>query len=244
MARTSKRIDIYRGRDPRDIPTYSFTEASRSLQIPLVTLRSWIRGRNYSTTAGKRKFEPIIQVPDVNLPLLSFTNLIEAHVLDAIRYHHKVPLDNVRRAVKYLRDCSHSRHPLAEYWFQLHGVDLLIEEGGLLVNATRQGQIVMKDIIQAYLTRVERDPNGAALRLYPYLHRHPKELENEPKIVLIDPRISFGKPILVGVGVPTAVVADRHYAGESIAALAKDYGCEASEIEKAIQYERGLQKAA
>src|SRR5262245_53893083 len=92
MTRAQKRFDIYRGRDPRDIPTYSFTEASHSLQIPLVTLRSWIRGRNYSTTAGKRKFEPIIQIPDANLPLLSFKNLIEAHILDAIRYHHKVPL--------------------------------------------------------------------------------------------------------------------------------------------------------
>ncbi|HMV85444.1 MAG TPA: DUF433 domain-containing protein [Blastocatellia bacterium] len=244
MAAARKKLDLYRGRDPRNIPTYSFSEASRCLQIPLETLRSWIRGRSYSTTVGQRKLDPVIQLPDVNLPLLSFTNLIEAHVLDAIRYRHKVPLENVRRAVKYLRDRSGSRHPLADYWFQLKGVDLLIEEGGLLVNATKQGQLVMKDIIQAYLTRVERDPTGAALRLYPYLHRHPKEPEYEPKLVLIDPRISFGKPILVGVGVPTAVVADRHKAGESIAELAKDYGCEATEIEKAIQYERGLQKAA
>lgn len=244
MVATHKRIDIYRGRDPREIPTYSFSEASRCLQIPLETLRSWIRGRNYPTNSGKKKFDPVIQLPDKNLPLLSFRNLIEAHVLDAIRYQHKVPLDNVRRAVKYLRERSGSRHPLADYWFQLKGVDLLIEEGGLLVNVTRQGQLVMKDIIQAYLTRVDRDPTGAALRLYPYLHRHPKELEHEPKLVLIDPRISFGKPVLVGVGVPTAVVADRHQAGESVIDLAKDYGCEAAEIEKAIQYEHGLQKAA
>lgn len=244
MATVRKRFDIYRGRDPRDIPTYSFTEASRSLQIPLVTLRSWIRGRNYSTTSGRRKSEPIIKIPDANLPLLSFKNLIEAHVLDAIRYHHKVPLDNVRQAVTYLRERSGSQHPLAEHWFQLYGVDLLIEEGDLMINATRQGQLVLRGVIEAYLTRVERDPQGAALRLYPYLHRHPKKLEHEPKIVLIDPRISFGKPILVGVGVPTAVVADRHNAGESVIALAKDYGCEASEIQKAIEYERGLPKAA
>lgn len=244
MSKKQKPIDIYRGRDPRDIPTYSFSEAAHCLQIPLPTLRSWIRGRKYATAAGKKKFEPLIQLPDPNLPLLSFTNLIEAHVLDAIRYHHKVPLNNARQAVRYLRELSGHPHPLAAYWFQLKGVDLLIEEGGLLLNATKQGQIEMRDIIQAYLTRVDRDPHGAALRLYPYLHRHPKELETEPKLVLIDPRISFGKPILVGVGVPTAVVADRFKAGESIAALAKDYGCEASEIEKAIQYERGLQQAA
>lgn len=244
MTKSQKRRDIYGGRDPREIPTYSFSEASNWLQIPLKTLRSWIRGRDYPTTAGKKRCEPIILPPDANLPLLSFTNLVEAHILDAIRYQHDVPLENIRRAVKYLRQCSNSRHPLADHWFQLKGVDLLIEDGGLLVNATKQGQLVMKDIIQAYLERVSRDPSGAAQSLYPYLHRHPKELENEPKLVLIDPRISFGKPILVGVGVPTAVVANRRGAGESVAQLANDYGCEASEIEKAIQYERGLQKAA
>lgn len=244
MTRMQKRFDIYRGRDPRHIPTYSFAEASHSLQIPVETLRSWIRGRTYPTVRGKRVSHPVIQLPDTQLPLLSFTNLIEAHVLDAIRYHHKVPLENVRRAVDYLRERSGSQHPLAQYWFQLTGLDLLIEEGGLLVNATKRGQLVMRDVIQAYLTRVERDPHGAALRLYPYLHRHPKQLESEPKIVLIDPRISFGKPILVGVGVPTAVIADRHKTGESLIGLAKDYGCEASEIEKAVEYERGLPKAA
>jgi uncharacterized protein (DUF433 family) len=244
MPRSRKKVDIYRGRDPRDVPTYSFTEASHHLQIPLKTLRSWIRGRDYPTTTGKRKFEPIILLPDQDLPLLSFTNLVEAHVLDAIRYHHNVPLKNIRQAVNYLRERSNSRHPLAEYWFQLKGVDLLIEDGGLMVNVTRRGQLEMKDIIQAYLRRVDRDPKGAALRLYPYLHRHPRELANEPKLVLIDPRISFGKPILVGVGVPITVVANRRKSGESVTELAKDYGCEASEIEKAIQYERGISKAA
>jgi uncharacterized protein (DUF433 family) len=244
MSKASKKIDIYRGRDPRDIPTYSFTEASHHLQIPLKTLRSWVRGRDYPTSAGPKKSEPIILLPDPDLPLLSFTNLVEAHVLDAIRYHHKVPLINIRQAVSYLRERSNSRHPLAEYWFQLKGVDLLIEDGALMVNATKRGQLEMKDIIQAYLKRVDRDPKGAALRLYPYLNRHPRHFENEPKLVLIDPRISFGKPVLVGVGVPVAVVANRRKAGESVAELAKDYGCEASEIEKAIQYERGLPKAA
>lgn len=244
MTKSQKRPDIYHGRDPRKIPTYSFVEASHWLQLPLKTLRSWIRGRHYPTTAGPKKSEPIILLPDPDLPLLSFTNLIEAHVLDAIRYHHNVPLKNIRQAVSYLRERSNSRHPLADYWFQLKGVDLLIQEGPLMVNATKRGQLEMKDIIQAYLKRVDRDPSGAALRLYPYLHHHPRQLEHEPKIVLIDPRISFGKPVLVGVGVPTAVVANRRKAGETVIELAKDYGCEASEIEKAIQYELGLQKAA
>jgi uncharacterized protein (DUF433 family) len=239
-----RKFDIYGGRDPREIPTYGIAESAHWLQIPQPTLRSWIRGRHYPTSRGRALFEPVILLPDRNLPLLSFINLVEAHILDAIRYRHNIPLKSVRSAVSYLRRHSKSEHPLADYWFQLKGLDLLVEQSGLLVNATKQGQIEMKDIISAYLERVERDPQGAAARLYPYLNRHPAEVEEQPKLVLIDPRISFGKPILVGVGIPTAVIADRYCAGETVRELAKDYGCEASEIEKAIEYEHAQRRAA
>jgi uncharacterized protein (DUF433 family) len=237
------KFDIYSGRDPRSIPTYSFAEAAHFLRIPVSTLKSWVRGRSYPTTRGKARSESVIALPDPQLPLLSFINLTEAHVLDAIR-GRKIPLKNVRAAVSYLRRLSGSEHPLAEYWFQVKGLDLLVEDRGQLLNATRQGQVEMKDIIRAYLHRIERDGAGVARRLYPYLSRHPKNIEEEPKLVLIDPRISFGKPILVGVGVPTAVVADRHGAGETIAELARDYGCEASQIEEALRYEGAIKEAA
>lgn len=242
MAR--RKFDIYRGRDPRHIPTYSLVEAAHYLGLPITTLESWIRGRYYPTSTGRRHFEPVIVRPDQDLPLLSFMNLVEAHVLDAIRYRHRVPLKKVRDAISYLRHVSGSPHPLADHWFQLKGVDLIVDEGGLLVNATKQGQIEMKDVIRAYLQRVARDPKGAAESLYPYLTRHPKDVEEQPKLVLINPRIGFGKPILVGVGVPTAVIADRIRAGETIKELARDYACKASEIEEAVRYERANQKAA
>jgi uncharacterized protein (DUF433 family) len=246
MARRQTQRDIYGGRDPREVPQYSIWEAAHLLKIPATTLQQWIKGRPYKTRRyGQRQFEPLIMLPDKNLSLLSFVNLVEAHVLDAIRYQHRVPLPNVRDAISYLRDHFQSEHPLAEYEFEKHGVELVIRESGDIVNVTRQGQLGLKGVIEAYLTRIEYDA-GLAAHLYPYLKRHPKEesLEDEPKLVLIDPRISFGKPVLVGVGVPTAVVADRRDAGESIAELAKDYGCEASQISKAIEYERALPKAA
>ena len=242
MARS---FDIYRGRDPRAIPTYGIWESAHLLKIPPDTLKSWIRGRSYPTERyGKRRFEPLIMLPDENLPLLSFVNLVEAHVLDAIRYKHKIPLYKVRRGIEHLRQKYGSQHPLAEYPFSQIGRDLIAEIAGQLENISQAGQLEMRDIVARYMKRIERDPAGAAVALYPYLTRHPQQIQSEPKVILIDPRISFGKPILVGIGVPTSIVADRKKAGETIADLAKDYGCEASEIEKAIEYERALPKAA
>jgi uncharacterized protein (DUF433 family) len=240
---TTKKIDIYGGRDPRQIPTYGIHESAHLLKIPAVTLKSWTSGRNYPTQSGTKRFQPLIAKPDPDLSLLSFVNLVEAHVLDAIRYKHKIPLKNVRNAIHHLRERYNSEHPLAEYSFQQDGVDLFVEMADQILNVSKQGQIAMREIVSAYLRRITRNPQGAAIALYPYLERHPQHVE-EAKLVLIDPRISFGKPILVGVGVPTSVVADRFDAGETPAQLADDYGCEEAEIQKAIQYERALPKAA
>ena len=238
-----KPIDIYQGRDPRDIPTYGFGEAAHLVKIPLVTLKSWIRGRNYPTTSGAKRFEPLINVPDPDLPLLSFINLMEAHVLDAIRYKDRIKLFRVRDTIEHLREKYNSEHPLIDYRFRHDGIDLFTEMEKDIVNVSKGGQLAMRDVISAYLKRISRDAHGSAIALYPYLKRNPDYVE-EQKVVLIDPRISFGKAILVGVGVPTSVIADRNDAGESIEELAEDYGCEASEIAQAIQYEKALPKAA
>ena len=71
-------------------------------------------------------------------------------------------------------------------------------------------------------------------RLYPFTR---KRMVDESKAIVIDPLISFGRPVLAGSGIPTAVIAERYKAGESVDELADDYGRERLEIEEAIRYE-------
>jgi len=240
-------IDLYAGADPRDLPSYNIMEAAHYLKIPLATLRAWVQGRYYPVgNQGQKKFfEPVIVRPDKNLPLLSFINLIEAHILDAIRYKHNIRLPTVRRAINYLKRESNSKHPLADYWFQTDGVSLFIETYGNIINVSKEGQIEMEEVIRAYLHRVERDPEGAAIRLYPFLSkRHPEESEEEPRLVVIDPLVSFGRPVLVGTGIPTSIIAERFTAGDSIDELADDYGRKEADIQEAIRYEFANNRAA
>lgn len=128
-------------KSPEEQPAYSIAEASRYLSIPPATLRSWVAGRKYPTGAGPKFFRPIIQLPDDARAGLSFVNLVEAHVLDAIRRHHHVPLSKIREANHYLRKHFSSAHPLAEQRFQTDGVDLFVEKFGQLINVTQSGQI-------------------------------------------------------------------------------------------------------
>lgn len=196
----ARNFAIYDGLDPREIPSYGTAEAGHYLGIPLATLRSWVGGRYYPTRKGRKHFKPVLSLPDKALPLLSFINLVEAHVLDAIRQIHRVPLKNVRSAIEYLMEKSKYEHPLAEPWFQTDGLNLFIQESDRLINVSQKGQFAMREIIKAYLRRVERDEAGLAQRLYPFTRKlRLGKLSEDPKIVVIDPMISFGKPSLARV---------------------------------------------
>lgn len=55
---------------------------------------------------------------------------------------------------------------------------------------------------------------------------------------MLDPKVSFGRPVLARLGVSAAVIAVRINAGEDKTALAKDYGAAEEEIMDALAYER------
>ncbi len=227
------------GHDPRELPAHTVPEAARYLWIPVSTLRSWVAGRNYPTRTGANFFQPIVALADQSNYVLSFINLIEVHVLDAIRREHQVPLPKVRTALKYLRAKFPSKHPLADHRFETDGLNLFVEKYGQLINLSQSGQLAIRQLLKAHLRRIERDPAGVPVRLYPFTRKHEAD---EPRVVVIDPYVSFGRPVLVGTGIPTAVIADRYKAGDSVDELAADYARQRLEIEEAIRSE--LQLAA
>lgn len=229
-----------KGRDLYDTPNYSVAEVAGFLFIPTATLRSWVAGRNYPTAAGTKRFRPIIRTSSDRPVLLSFRNVVEAHVLSAIRREHGVVLREVRSALDYVGREFGSNHPLADHEFQTDGIHLFVEKYGRLVNASEEGQIAMRELLQAHLRRVDRNPSGVPIRLYPFTRFRSTD---EPRSVAIDPMVAFGRPVLIGTGIPTEVVADRFNAGESIDELAADYGRTRGEIEEAIRFERHAEAA-
>lgn len=223
-------------RDPREAPAYGVAEASHYLRIPKATLRAWV--------AGQGDFRAVIAVPEQEgPPLLSFLNLVEVHVLDALRRQHLLPLPRLRRGLKLLsRLFPNTAHPLAKIDVHTDGFDLFVEHLDDLVNVTRDGQVEIRKMLEAHLRRVERDEDGLAVRLYPFTRKRAvgpgdETPKDEPRSIVIDPRISFGRPVLVGTGVPTGVIAERYKAGESIDELAADYRRERLHIEEAIRCE-------
>ena len=233
-------IGVYRGQDILEIPTYGISEAAHYLRIPLATLRSWALGRYYPTESGRQLFRPIFSIPDKKPPLLSFINLIEIHVLDAIRRHHSVSLKKIRIALNYLHQKFPSKHPLADQTFETDGLNLFVQKYGHLINISQDGQLAMKNLLEAHLHRIKRGPSGIPIKLYPFTR---KRGIDEPKAVVIDPYVSYGRPVLAGTGIATAVIAERYKAGESVDDLVKDYDRQRDEIEEAIRCELQLEAA-
>jgi len=243
-------INFY-GSDPRELPTYGMSQAARYLSIPTATLRSWVLGRKYPVgrDGELRDFTPIITPPNPATPLLSFMNLMEAHVLSGMRRIEGVPFYKVRDALKYLEREIPSPHPLIDHTFETDGVDLFVRRLGNLIKVSGHGQLVIAEVVSTYLRRIRRNLQLSAVRLYPFLHPHPQSLHREvtieePESVMIDPLISFGRPVLAGTGVPTDVVADRFFAGESIEDLARDYGIKTAQVQEAVRYESPARQAA
>lgn len=216
-------------------PTYSVSDASRYLRIPLVTLRSWLKGRSYATKIGQQTFEPLIQRPDQTLPQLSFTNLVEAHVLRIIRENHQIKLDKVRKALDYMSQQFDTAHPLVMKRFQTDGVDLFVDEMDRLVNVARCGQLAMRETLKHLLTRVEWDANGLATRFFPITELVPDPKSD--KIIFLDPSIRFGKPVIAVKGIPTDIIAELYNAGDSIEDIADEYDCTPLQVKTAIQFE-------
>jgi len=167
-------------------------------------------------------------------------NLVEAHVLEAIRRDHDIALSKVRVAVKFLDQHLGSKHPLADHHFETDGLDLFVQRAGLLINLSQSGQLAMREVVQAYLRRIDRDAKGFPIRLYPFTRK--RQLE-EPRAIVIDPFVSFGRAVLAGTGISTAVIAERFKAGEAMEALAADYGRNILEIQEAIRCELPLEAA-
>jgi uncharacterized protein (DUF433 family) len=225
MSMTHKRAK----EDPRYEPLYSIVEVSRYARVQPTTLRFWTRSQGGSVLvpAGHKTITP-----------LSFINLIESHVLVALRRTHKVPMQSVGRALEWLRRRYEVTHPLAELDLETDGLDVFINESGHPVSASRGGQMGIREMLSHYLKRIERDPNKVPIRFYPLPN------DNSPMTVVMDPSVAYGRPVIEGTRITTQMVFERYSGGESLMDIADDYDLKMPVVEEALRCEIEDHRAA
>jgi hypothetical protein len=91
--------ELYAGEAVITAPLYSIDEGARYLRVAENTIRSWIDGRSYPVKkSGKARSSPIIVPAAASGSRLSFLNLVEIHILDALRRQYRL-----RRPVRLRR---------------------------------------------------------------------------------------------------------------------------------------------
>jgi uncharacterized protein (DUF433 family) len=219
----------------RDSPAYTLAEAAHYLRLPTATLRSWVLGRQYPKADGRGQFPPLIRPASRRPPLLSFSNLIEAHVLRALRTEHGVSVKALRSALGYAERELGIDRLLLRPELRTKAGNVFLDRYGELIELSASGQLAMRALLAEHLRRVDWDSSRFPVRLYPFLSAVAPSAERP---IVIDPRIAFGRPVVVRKGVSTAAIAARIDAGESVDDIAADYDLGPPEIEQAILYER------
>jgi uncharacterized protein (DUF433 family) len=213
-------------------PAYGVPEVAVYLKVPYTTLRYWLTGFG--------KLPPIIE-PVASGPIrLSFLNLLECHALAGMRKIYNLKLPKVRSALRRISKDFPQPHPLIYEVFKTDRTNLFIERMGKIINLSQPCDQLSLEFLNMHLERVEIDPKGL-FRFFPFVCELRR---SEPKLIEINPRIGFGKPVIAGTAISTAIIASRFNARESITALAEEYGCTPQQIEEAIRWESALPVAA
>jgi uncharacterized protein (DUF433 family) len=215
-----------------DEPAYGVSEAALYLKVPYNTLRYWL--------TGFHRMPPVVLPAQADPVRLSFVNLLECHVLAGMRKLYDLKLPKVRFAVRQVSEKLGKSHPLVTEVFFTDRKDLFVEKLGELINVSRPQQQMGFDFYRMFLERVETDPKGT-MKFFPFVGA---PNANEPKTIEINPLVGFGKPVIAGTGISTAIIAARFNARESVKDLAEEYGCAPAKIEEAIRWERPIPLAA
>jgi uncharacterized protein (DUF433 family) len=217
--------------DIREAPAYTFAEAARYLRLPAPTVRAWVVGIENE----RQNFRPLIRRPDPRDKRLSFNNLVEVHVLRALRTKHDISMALVRKALSFAeRSCKIPRLLIHRDLMAGAG-EVFLDRYTELISLSRGGQLVVRNTLLAHLERVVYDPAGVPLRLFPW---GPIPSEGDRRSVVLDPAIGFGRPVTKRGSISTAVIASRFDAGETLEDLAEDYDLSGTEVEDAIGFER------
>lgn len=227
-------LELYGGVEPRDQPWYTYPEAARATGIPPSTLRAWTLGQRYRRKHDRAFFAPVIARPSESDARLSFTNLIEAHVLRALRTVHEVKLNYIREAVAIAEEQYGIQRLLISPDLRTSAGQLFLDHYTGLLELSRAKQLAMREVLTQYLERVQFDESQLPVEFHPFA-RMPRNTNQE--IISLSPYVSFGRPLIRRVGVSTQAIVQRLEAGEPGEEVELDYGLEHEELEEAILYE-------
>ncbi len=220
------------------IGLYTVPEAARLCGVPRRTIRRWMLGYRTGRKGAPRDLPPVwhgqLQRIDGTVGL-GFLDLMELRFVRAFR-QHGVSLPVIRQTAERARDIFKRDHPFTRARFLTDGRWIFAETveatgEAKLLNLARS-QYAFQDVIKPSLYKSIRfSDDDEAVTWFPMW---PK------KQVLVDPRRSFGRPIVAHGGVPTETLAQAVAAEGSEQRVARWYEVPVDAVKAAVAFERDL----
>lgn len=231
-----KVIDIYKGKDPRELPTYTLTDVATYLRVPRSTLAAWAGRKAYPVKGpdGTRVMQPLF-LSDQDTGLLTFNSLVEAYILTSFTRAIGIRLPKVREALKR----AGGVRPLLDNVWHTDGKDLFIDAMGSIINVSQYNQVVVREFVKDVLHRVDFDPSRRPVAFSPW-----REKIGEPRVVDVDPRRAFGRPTVSGRSLKVDTIIDLLAAGEPVARIARNYALKPEVVRAVGRWGEDAQAAA
>lgn len=216
---------------------FTVPRAAELVQAPPAMVRLWVNGR-------KDRQAPVIEnelgAVDGKV-VVSFTNLMELRFI--AKFHNAgVRLNEIRKIMNEARRLLNHPHPMAtRLVFRTDGKKIMAqigrENGVAMLYDLRTQNLEMPTIVMPSLKDdVIFDKNDEIVAWFPRREIAPN--------VIVNPRFSFGRPILKGSNIPAETLADAVKAEGNVRVVAHLFDVPEKQVREAVRFCNDLRKAA
>lgn len=208
---------------------YSYGECARLLGITNQKVRGWYRGwPRGSDKLIQSEYEGLFDSPTV-----SFLDFVDAAVALTLNAKHGVSIPMIRKLRKKLSTELGTSHPFARKDFFIFPVSRPIifigdaqTTGDYELIEVLMQQRAFPKLMLPFLSKVEYDDATKLAQVFPLLGS-----------VILDPRRKYGKPIVRGTGMPTALLHECYVATQSEDEVADWYNVTTEDVLEAVRFE-------
>lgn len=218
------------------VGAYTPNEAARLLRMQPATLKRWLYGYDYDHHGIECQQPPLWHPQydsEQNGQLLGFRDLIEARIVDALR-KSRIGLPTIRLCIDRAKELLGDEHPFSTRAFKSDGKRIFLDITGDVSQPRlydlKDKQQVFRDFVMPSLKGLEFGDERAE-RWW---------LEPTRKTIVVDPRRSFGQPIINRSGLLTSRVVQEVKAEGSEERVAKLYEVPVGAVRDAMRFEQSL----
>jgi uncharacterized protein (DUF433 family) len=227
-----------------DIPVYNPTFVGRLVNLSTGRVKRWLKGYNYTYSVGLENEvreghkDPVITRVETDYPTYaSFLDLIDLLFVNKF-LKNGISLQRIRKALDEANNILGGHH-FAQRNFFTDGKKIFLQvkdEADALLELLSGGQWVIEKFIKELANQIKfDDPTGFAKQWYPFGKRG---------FIVLDPRVSFGEPTIIGKGISTANVYDL-YIGERnrVKKVCEWLNLREQEVKAAVKFEIDIKAA-